>query len=57
MSNDMTSLLYDLSRKIGKAASVSNDVKNVANGHPERILKKAVKREMHKNLNKILRNI
>lgn len=54
---NLTSLLYDLSRAAGKAASISNDMKNLANGHPERVLKKQIKREMHKNLNKVLRGL
>ena len=53
--SQLTSLLYGLARKSGKAASMINDVENIAKGKPERVIKKAVKREMHKNLNNILR--
>lgn len=47
--------LYKISRKTGKAASVLNDVKNLSTGHPDRIIKKAVKRETHKQLNKLIK--
>jgi len=53
--SELTSLLYSATRKIGKAASTLNDVENIANGHADRVVKKAIKREMHKNLNSILR--
>ena len=55
--SDLTSMLYSLARKSGKAASTLNDIENIANGNAGRVIKKAIKREMHKNLNKILRNI
>ena len=52
---NIISMLYDLSRTAGKAASISNDVKNLSSGHPERVIKKQIRREMHKNLNSMLR--
>lgn len=54
---NLTSILYDIGRASHKAASLGNDAKNIARGKPERVLKKAAKRELYKNINKILRNI
>lgn len=51
------SLLYDLGRIFSKAGSISNDIKNIANGRPDRVVKKIAKREIHKELNKNLNNI
>ena len=51
----LTSLLYDLTRLVGKAASVSNDARNISNGRPDLVVKKQIKREMYKNINKIMR--
>ena len=47
--------LYGLGREFQKIASRMNDVKNLAKGHPERVLKKAVKREIYKGVSKGLR--
>lgn len=55
MVMNIISMLYDLSRTAGKAASIGNDVKNLSSGHPERVIKKQIRREMHKNLNSMLR--
>ena len=53
----LTSMLYDLGRIANKTASLGNDAKNLANGKPEKVLKKAAKREMYRNINKIMRKL
>lgn len=52
---NLGNLLYQLGRLFSKAGSISNDVKNIAEGKPEKVLTKAINREMHKGLNSILR--
>jgi len=46
--------LYDVARKAGKTASVLNDVENLAKGKPEKVVKKHVKKNLHKGLNKLI---
>lgn len=46
--------LYDASRKIGKVASITNDINNIKEGNFDKIAKKHIKREIHKNINKFL---
>lgn len=54
MAKKTTNDLYNLSRTIGKIASISNDIDNAKEGNFDKIAKKHIKREIHKNLNKIL---
>lgn len=46
--------LYDASRKFGKVASITNDINNIKEGNFDKIAKKHIKREIHKNINKFL---
>lgn len=54
---NLGSLLYNVGRIATKSGSIINDANNIANGHPEKVIKKAVNREVHKNLNRILRGM
>lgn len=47
--------LYSITRKTGKAASVLNDVENLANGHADRVVKKQIKKAAHKGLNSLFK--
>lgn len=53
----ISSILYEIARTSGKAGSLANDAKNLSRGHPDRVLKKRLNREVHKNLNSILRSM
>ena len=44
--------LYKATRKLGKTASVLNDIENISKGNLDKVIKKKVKREIHKELNK-----
>lgn len=44
--------LYKAIRKLGKTASVLNDIENISKGNLDKVIKKKVKREIHKELNK-----
>ena len=44
--------LYKSTRKLGKTASVLNDIENISKGNLDKVIKKKVKREIHKELNK-----
>ncbi len=54
MAKKTTNDLYQISRTIGKIASLSNDMDNAREGNFDKIAKKHIKREIHKNLNKFL---
>lgn len=54
---NLGSLLYQIGRTSSKVGSRVNDAKHLMNGQPEKVLKKAAKREMYKNINKILRGL
>lgn len=51
---EITNALYDASRKIGKVASISNDINNIKEGNFDKVAKKHIKKEIHKNINKFL---
>lgn len=51
----LTSTLYNIARKAGKVGSVLNDVENIASGKPEKVVKKALNREIHKAINKMIK--
>ena len=55
--SSISSILYTLTRTMGSVASKTNDIENIANGHPERVLKKALKRELYRNINKVTRKM
>ena len=44
--------IYKATRKLGKTASVLNDIENISKGNLDKVIKKKVKREIHKELNK-----
>ena len=54
MSN-LVNELYKATRKLGKTASVLNDIENISKGNIDRVVKKRIKREIHKELNKKLK--
>lgn len=47
--------LYGLGRDLQKIGSRINDVKNISKGHPEKVIKKAAKRLVFKNINKSMK--
>jgi hypothetical protein len=51
----ISSILYEIGRTASKAGSLTNDAKNLKNGRVDKVLEKRLKREVHKNLNSILR--
>lgn len=57
----MEKQLYKLSRKIGKAATMVNDVKTLASGDPKRIAKRLTNKQTYKashgGANKLARKI
>lgn len=53
----LINFLYKLSRQSGRIASRMSDVKNILEGNGDRVIKKAIRREMHKNLNKTMKSI
>lgn len=53
----LTSDLYKLSRKLGKTASIINDIETLASGNPKKILKRSKKKTVGKALNKLNRKI
>ena len=44
--------LYKATKKKKKTASVLNDIENISKGNLDKVIKKKVKREIHKELNK-----
>ena len=46
----MSKLVNELYK--GKTASVLNDIENISKGNLDKVIKKKVKREIHKELNK-----
>lgn len=57
MAKKKSSYLYKASRKIGKAASVLNDIETLATGDPEKIAKRAVRKNVYKSANKGARKV
>ena len=57
----MDKFLYKLARKIGKAATMTNDAKTIASGDPKKIAKrfarKAAYKASHGGANKMARKI
>lgn len=51
----ITNVLYKITRKLGRIASISNDIDNTLNGRVDRVANKRIKRKAHQTLNKILR--
>ena len=47
--------IYKLSRQLGKTASIRNDIENISKGNVDKVIKKRVRREIHKEINKKLR--
>lgn len=47
--------LYKITRQLGKTASVLNDVENISKGNVDKVVKKHIKREIHKGIDKKLR--
>ena len=47
--------IYKLSRQFGKTASILNDIENISKGNVDKVIKKRVRREIHKEINKNLR--
>lgn len=47
--------IYKLSRQFGKTVSILNDIENISKGNVDKIIKKRVRREIHKEINKKLR--
>lgn len=47
--------IYKLSRQFGKTASILNDIENISKGNVDKVIKKRVRREIHKEINKKLR--
>lgn len=44
--------LFRLTRQLGKTASILNDVENISKGNVDKVIKKKVKREVHKEINR-----
>jgi len=44
--------IYKLSRQFGKTASILNDIENISKGNVDKVIKKRVRREIHKEINK-----
>lgn len=51
----ITNNLFDLTRTLGKAASISNDIDNLKNGNIDKVIKKQVKKDIYKNIDKLLK--
>ncbi|PTY92975.1 hypothetical protein [Heyndrickxia sporothermodurans] len=49
--------LYKLARKIGKAATVSNDIETLMSGDPKKIAKRAARKAIWKTNNRVTRKI
>lgn len=49
----LVNMLYTATRKMGKTATVLNDLENISKGKVDKVVKKRVKRELHKSLNKL----
>lgn len=47
--------IYKLSRQFGKTASILNDIENISKGNIDKVIKKRVRIEIHKEINKKLR--
>lgn len=53
----LTSMLYKMSRTLGKTASTIKDIETIATGDPEKIAKRFIKKEINKKGNEIIRSI
>jgi hypothetical protein len=53
MSKKTTNDLYKATRTLGKIASLSNDLDNLKEGRIDKVVKKRVKREIHKDIDKL----
>ena len=53
----VTNVLYKITRKLGRAASISNDIDNILNGRVDRVVNKRIRRKAHQTLNKMLRKL
>ncbi|WP_370781012.1 hypothetical protein [Anaerobutyricum hallii] len=51
----LVSNIYKLSRQFGKTASMLNDIENLSKGNVDKVIKKRVRREIHKEINKKLK--
>jgi hypothetical protein len=49
--------LYDITRKLGKIAQITNDVEDVATGKVDKVVKRHIKRSIRKKSNKTLSDI
>lgn len=47
--------LYKIARKIGKAATISNDIETLLSGDPKKIAKRAARKATWKTSNKLTR--
>ena len=57
MTKQTSSKLYNASRKIGKAASILNDIETLATGNPKKITKRLKRKIGNKIFNKIRRKV
>lgn len=55
MMSKLVSDLYKITRKIGKTASVLNDVENLSKGKVDKVISKRIKSSLHSGLNKFLK--
>ena len=53
----LSSKLFNLNRKIGKAASFLLDIETLATGNPELIAKRVIRKNINKTSRKITRQI
>ena len=51
----LVSNIYKLSWQFGKTTTKKNDIENLSKGNVDKVIKKRVRREIHKEVNKKLK--